>query len=190
MRIYPTPYDNIRGKLKTGDLVFFGGRDNVWSWLIRFFTISEYSHVAIVLRTEEGRVVLMESTTLDTGNGKKTRGVQRTYLSERIATYKGLVDIATLSSAVRCDFDARQCEQKLLELEGKPYDTWGAGLSGLGQYLRIPGRERLNALFCSELADAGHRAGGLRHGKDHTPTPEELSRRPIFDAFWRVKEVA
>jgi hypothetical protein len=187
MRTYPAKYAAIRGRLKTGDLVFFGGNGFV-SRFIRFMTRSKYSHVAIVLKSEDERVVLMESTTLDTGNGKKIRGVQRTYLSERIATYDGLVDIAPLSRSVRFDFDAKQCEEKLLSLEGEEYDALGAGLAGLGQYLRIPGRGRLDSLFCSELADAGHRAGGLRHGKDHTPTPEELSRRPIFEAFYCVKE--
>jgi hypothetical protein len=183
MKVIKAAYDAIRPRLKTGDVVFFGGYDGWLSRLIRWGTLSSYSHAAIVWRADGDRLLLMESTTL---LGKA--GVQRTYLSERAADYRGIVDIAPLSSDARRSFDADACAEFLASVEGRPYDTWGAGLSGLGQYLRIPGRERYNALFCSELVDAAHRAGGLRIGKDHTPTPEELSRRKIHEAFYRVKE--
>jgi hypothetical protein len=75
----------------------------------------------------------------------------------------------------------------LESVKGRPYDRRGAGLSGLGQWLRIPGRLRDDALFCSELADVAHCAGGLVYGKDRTPTPEELIRRPIYGSVHRIK---
>lgn len=181
----PAQYEDIRPTLKTGDLVFFGGHDGFVSAAIRFLTASPYSHVAIVLRSYEGRVVLMESTTLLEGK----RGVQRTLLSERIDRYRGLVDVATLSDSARMLLNASICASFLERCEGKPYDTGGALLSGLGQWLRIPGRQRLDSLYCSELADAAHVAGGLIVGRDRTPTPEEMAERPIFAEFYRVRDV-
>ena len=181
--VHPTTYAAIREMVGTGDLVFFAG-DGFISRLIRFCTLSPYSHVAVVLRTEGDRVVLMESTSLGDG----FRGVQRTYLSDRLRDYNGRADIATLSMDARHMLNSRLAAQFLMKCEGKPYDARGAFWAGVGQLLRIPGKERLDSLFCSELADAAHRAGGLCVGDDHTPTPEEMAERPIIDSFWRVKE--
>lgn len=186
MIIHRSTYEVMRPRLKTGDVAFFGGHDGWVSKLIRWGTLSAYSHAAIVYRTDGDRVLLMESTTLLAGKS----GVQPTVLSERIRTYKGIVDIAPLSRDARRGFDVAACEEWLQSVNGRPYDRKGAGLSGLGQYLRIPGRERADALFCSELVDLAHRAGGLLVGSDHTPTPKELSQRPIYAGFYRVREGA
>ena len=179
-------YDGIRRLVDTGDLVFFAGNGFI-SRLIRFATLSPYSHVAIVLRTAANdRVTLMESTSLMKG----VRGVSMTYLSERLKDYEGRADIAILSKDARATLNAEACRDFLYRCVGKPYDTRGAFWAGVGQLFRIPGKERLDSLFCSELADAAHRAGGLCVGGDHTPTPEELAQRPIIGAFYRVKEAA
>ena len=111
-----------------------------------------------------------------------------TYLSERLKDYEGRADIAILSKDARATLNAEACRDFLYKCVGKPYDTRGAILAALGQWFRIPGKEREDSLFCSELADASHRAGGLCIGEDRTPTPEEMARRPIIDSFWRVKE--
>lgn len=180
------PYAAIRERMNTGDLVFFAGNGFV-SRIIRFFTLSAYSHVAIVLRTEAtDRVTLMESTSIMKG----VRGVSMTYLSDRLKDYEGRADIAILSKDARATLNAEACREFLYKCVGKPYDTRGALLSALGQWFRIPGKERLDSLFCSELADASHRAGGLCFGDDHTPTPEEMAERPIIEAFFRVREAA
>lgn len=184
MKVVQIRYESVRPHLKTGDVVFFGGKGGLFTSIIKLFTFSPYSHAAIVWRTEGDLVMLMESTTLLKG----TRGVQPTRLSERIADYKGLVDIAPLSPDARRKFDCELCAARLFELQGYPYDMRGAGFSGPGQWFRIPGKARHDALFCSELVDAAHCAAGLECGKDRTPTPEELSRRTIFSAFYRVKE--
>jgi hypothetical protein len=179
----PANYKQIRPLIKTGDVVAFGGTKDLVGIGIRVFTVSLHHHIAIVLRTEEDRVVLMESS----ANYGGVKGVGRTFLSKRIDETNGLVDILSLSPDARAKFDADKCAEFLLSVEGRPYDTWGAGLSGFGQWLRIPGRTRYNALFCSELADAGHVAGGLVVGRDRTPTPREIVERRIYHVAWRVK---
>jgi len=184
MIVHRASYPAIRPRLRTGDVVFFGGADGFWSKLIRWGTMSAYSHAAIVWKVEGEDVRLMESTTLLEG----MRGVRPTSLLNRIVGYKGIVDVAPLSKDARQFFDEKACADWLESVNGRPYDTRGAGISGIGQYLRIPGRERANALFCSELVDIAHRNGGLLVGRDHTPTPQELAKRPIFEAFYRVRE--
>lgn len=164
----------------------FGGTPDIVGRGIRFLTWSQYHHVAIVLRTEADRVALMEAS----ANYGGIKGVAPTFLSQRIADTNGFVDLYTLAPSVRTIFDAERCAAHLLSLEGRPYDKIGAGLSGLGQWLRIPGRQRENALFCSELVDAGHVAGGLIYGRDRTPTPREIIQRPIYGAAYRVKGAA
>lgn len=182
MTIKQSSYNDIRPFVQTGDIVAFGGRGGFISWGIQFVTRSDYSHVAIVRRTENDRIVLMESTSLLAGRS----GVIQTYLSERAHDYP-VVDVYRLAADRRIGFNADACDRYLLSVRGRPYDRRGAGLSGLGQYLRIPGRLRDNALFCSELADNAHVAGGLIYGRDRTPTPEELIRRPIYGAVHRIK---
>lgn len=182
MKIKQTSYNELRPYIQTGDIVAFGGKGGFISWGIQFVTRSNYSHVAIVRRTEENRVVLMESTSLL----KDRSGVIETLLSERAHDYP-VVDVYRLALKYRVPFRSDQCDRYLQSVKGRPYDRRGAGLSGLGQWLRIPGRLRDNALFCSELADNAHVAGGLIWGKDRTPTPEELVRRPIYGAAHRIK---
>jgi surface antigen len=182
MRIKQTSYNGLRPYIQTGDIVAFGGKGGFISRGIQFVTRSQYSHVAIVRRTEADRVVLMESTSLL----KDRSGVIETLLSERAHDYP-VVDVYRLAAKYRIPFNSAACDHYLQSVKGRPYDRRGAGLSGLGQWLRIPGRLRDDALFCSELADVAHCAGGLVYGKDRTPTPEELIRRPIYGSVHRIK---
>ncbi len=185
MKVNQSSYGDIRPFVQTGDIVAFGGASGFVSRGIQLVTRSIYSHVAIVRRTEDGRVVLMESTSLLSGRS----GVIETYLSDRANDYP-LVDVYRLYAGRRAVFNAEACDRYLQSVKGRPYDRKGAGLSGLGQWLRIPGRQRDNALFCSELADNAHCAGGLVYGRDRTPTPEELIRRPIWGSIHRIKGAA
>ena len=185
MKPVRSSYDDIRPFVQTGDIVAFGGGKGFISWGIQLVTGSEYSHVAIVRKTVDGRIVLMESTSLLSGRS----GVIETYLSDRANDYP-IVDLYRLYAGRRAVFDAAACDRYLQNVKGRPYDRKGAGLSGLGQWLRIPGKQRDNALFCSELADNAHCAGGLIYGRDRTPTPEELIRRPIYGAIHRIKGAA
>lgn len=183
MKPTPSTYHDIRDLLDTGDIIAFGGTRDFIGRTIRFFTRSAYHHVAVVYRSDADRVTLIESS----ANYGGVRGVGWTYLSQRIDDSAGTVDVFRLGCATRDAFDTASARQKCYELIGRPYDFKGAALSGLGQWLRIPGRMRHDALFCSELADAVHAAGGIRHGRDWTPTPEEIIKRPIYGAIYRIK---
>lgn len=58
-------YQNIRSKIKTGDLVFFSNRgwktwSDIESQIVRFFTRSNFSHVGMAY-VQSGRVLILEA---------------------------------------------------------------------------------------------------------------------------------
>jgi hypothetical protein len=173
-------YSDIRDMLDTGDVVAFGGGGGIVGRVIRAATFSKHHHVAVVYRNEADRITLLESSM----NYGGVRGVGFTYLSQRMEESDGIVDVLKLGNvAINRAAAQRKCEALL----GRKYDYVFALLSGFGQWLRIPGRQRLDALFCSELVDAVHVAGGLVVGRDRTPTPAQIIKRPIYAACWRIK---
>ena len=96
----PTPYNSIRSRLDTGDIVLFSGKGRI-SHGIKWLTNSRWSHVGMVVNlTEWNQIVLWESTTLsdltDIETGKATKGVQMVFLSDRLRTYEGDVAIRRL----------------------------------------------------------------------------------------------
>lgn len=176
-------YQDIRSSLLSGDLVFFDGDDGLFSWVIRKFT-GRPTHVAILLRTEDERWVLMESTTLNEGK----RGVQRSYLSERIQAYRGRVWIGMLSPEARKQIEVSVLQAWLEKQEGKRYDMAGAIYSGLDQLVRfLPDSKYSRAFFCSRLAMAALRIAGLQIVEEYSPTPHQLCRMPLFSVFRQVK---
>lgn len=84
MRI--TPYDEIRDKLLTGDVVFCAGR--YWfSRLISLSTGSPITHAGIVIRLDEvDRVLLLEAV--------EVAGVRLQPLSRLADSYRGMVFVA------------------------------------------------------------------------------------------------
>ena len=96
-------YQQLRKKIKTGDLVLFSGKGGVSDW-IKLFTGSKFSHIGLALvlsDDDQDMVLLLESTTLndieDIESGQIRRGVQLVPLSERVRTYKGKVYLRPLS---------------------------------------------------------------------------------------------
>lgn len=93
MAVAVTGYSEIRGKLKTGDLVLMAG-DSLFSTAIKMFSKGSWSHVGMVLRSEKPDMVMLWESTLptkarDVDTGKFLMGVQTVLLSERIKTYEG-----------------------------------------------------------------------------------------------------
>ena len=82
-------YHQIRESLQDGDLIAFGGRGGASS-LIKLFTRSNVSHVALILKsvleTGERLNMIIESTTLDGYSG-----VIINRLSNRLKNYDGEV---------------------------------------------------------------------------------------------------
>lgn len=158
-------YENIRTKLKTGDIVLFSGKGGV-STGIKWFTGSKWSHVGMALRLPEWEIVLLwESTTLndiaDIESGKEKKGVQLVPLSQRISTYSGEVSIRLLDvertsdmmkdlSVLRAEIKGRPYEKDKIELVKAAYDgPFGANT------------EDLSSLFCSEMVAEAYQRMGL-----------------------------
>jgi hypothetical protein len=180
-------YNEIRKKIKTGDIVLFSGKGGI-SHGIKLVTNSKWSHVGMVLRLPDSKAVfLWESTTLsnlkDAIDGKTKKGVQLVLLSERLRSYGGEVNVRHLENyqvtrkeymklmGLREQARNRPYEKDRLELIKAAYD------GPLGH-----NEEDLSSLFCSELvAEAYQRLGLLREPPNGLPsneyTPKDFSDR-------------
>ena len=177
-------YTQIRNKLETGDIVLFSGKGGI-SAGIKWFTISKWSHVGMVVRLPDWNMVLLwESTTLsniaDVMDGKAKQGVQLVALSERLRTYGGEAAIRRLSvkrtaamnnalMRLRQEVKGRPYETSKVELVKAAYDGWWG-----------ENTENLSSLFCSELvAEAYQRMGLLSNAKralaSNEFTPKDFS---------------
>ncbi len=166
-------YNSMRESLKTGDLVLFAGRGLV-SGFIRWFTKSEFTHIGMVVRSEEYDMLLLwESTTLSKikdVHGTAKQGVAIRPLSEVIENYEGRVGIRSLVNPLskeqivelvktRAEFKGRNYEENKLELFKSAYDFIGGH-----------NEEDLSSLFCSELVAEAYQRMGLFY--ENTPSNE------------------
>ena len=118
--------------------VIFGRRPAVGSWLIRFFTWSDWSHCGIAL--QNGMVL---HTTWP-------KGVHLTPIEEWVATYPAheVIDVP-----LEYELSAEVWSRNQL---GKPYD-----LSGLIAFSTHRNWQEDDKWFCSELVGAALVKGGL-----------------------------
>ena len=182
-------YDDIRPGLQTGDIVLFSGKGSI-SDIIKRVTACKWSHVGMVLKSEDWDMALLwESTTLsniaDLESGVPRQGVQLVPLSARLASYDGEVSIRALTTplissqretlkAFRKEMTGRAYEEDKLELARSAYDGWGGG-----------NREDLSSLFCSELvAEAFQRIGLLSEAipsNEYTPKDFSTEARKVMN---------
>ena len=181
-------YEDLRGQLKTGDVLLFSGKGRI-SEGIKFFTLSKWSHVGMVYRLDDpldpkGSVFCWESTTLsnvvDADTGKLTKGVQRVELSERLERCFATgyeISVRPLSQSLtddmikalnlfRHEVSGRPYEKDKMELIKSAYDGW------LGE-----NKEDLSSLFCSELVAEAYQRMGLLTEKlpSNEYTPKDFS---------------
>lgn len=168
-------YLEIRNELNTGDIVLFSGRDPI-STVIKWATRSKWSHVGMVIRSQELDMVLLWESMLigaikDVQSHTVKQGVQLVALSERIKSYSGIVGTRRLEdvdmtpdrikdlAVFRAEIKDRPYEEDKIELMKSAYD----GSFGNNE-------EDLSSLFCSEMvAEAYQRMGLLT---DNTPSNE------------------
>lgn len=160
-----TAYEKIRSKLKTGDIVLFGGRSSL-SIGIRWATRSPWSHVGMVVRVKEIRTILLwESTVLndirDIATGKETKGVQLVPLSQRVKSYDGNIAVRLLKLK-RSDAMLKSLSTLREELKGRPYDDDMITLlrAAYDGPFGDNGHD-LSTLFCSELIAEAYQRMGL-----------------------------
>ena len=154
-------YEEIRARLKTGDLVLFSGRGAL-SRGIKRVTRSMWSHVGMVLYLlEEDGVWLWESTKLSTLkdhiSGRRREGVQLVPLSQRLREYRGTVAIRLLDRPPTDDeYDRFNAFRRLVSR--RPYERsyWELLRAAFGWNVK----EDASSFFCSELVAESYQSFG------------------------------
>lgn len=143
-------YHEIREDIQDGDIIAFGGRGAI-SNLIKLFTRSNVSHVALILKSalESGERLnmIIESTTLD---GYSEVVINR--LSNRLRNYQGEVWWLPLRQELRDNANWEGAYEWLKSQKRKAYDNVQA--IGAGLDLILNNKEDFDKLFCSELCCA------------------------------------
>lgn len=150
-------YHEIRKDIQDGDVIAFGGRGMV-SNLIKLFTRSNVSHVALMMRaiskTGERLNQIIESTTLDNYSG-----VVVNRLSNRLKGYDGEAWWLPLKQEFRNKARGEDAYKWLVKQKRKTYDTWQAIGSGLD--LLLNNNEDYDKLYCSEIISAFFEERGI-----------------------------
>lgn len=176
--------EQMRAKLKTGDIVLFSGKGGI-SAGIKWATLSRWSHVGmIVVLPEYDFVTVWESTTLsslvDLDTKVPHKGVQLVPLSSRIEGYDGEVAVRPLEGISFGESDLKNLMQLRREVSGREYEQDQIELIKAA-YDGPLGRnsEDLTSLFCSELlAEAYQRLGLLSEEKPSNEyTPADFSEK-------------
>lgn len=172
-------YDDVREKIRNGDILLYKGRGFV-SWAIKFFTRSEYSHAGIAVWWYD-RLMVMEAL---------SKGVIVNPLRRSVGRYKGSVEWWTLKK----DFDINNDDRKKMiifaqEELGKDFAFWGLFLFALVISFVIPlGKKdfltREKRLFCSlYVAEIYNKADrDLRKGlPDRFTSPADISKSSLLE---------
>jgi len=186
-------YADVREDMRPGDVIAFSGKSNVHE-LIKSAISSDVTHVAVVLSAPpptEGKpppeLCIIESASL-------YGGVTINPLSERLASYEGIVWWLPLSEAVRARMDLQAFQDFLLQQEHKPYDVPQAIKSALDRLDHGVGQlthnvEDFAELFCSELIAAALEASGaISHLNASEVTPQDLCMFSIYQPdYYQLK---
>lgn len=179
------PYDGMRRKLQTGDLVFCSG-SYFFSQAIQKFTKSVWSHVGMIYRDPTlERVFVLESETLI--------GVRLAPLSKYLKDYHGKnrpyrgniviarvhpeIDRAELNHAISFGMD---------ELT-KPYDNLEIARIGMRIMFKISRRSRDRKYICSELVYECFNSIGLPFTlRDEYVSPDDIWMDGQVQTLFRI----
>ena len=168
--------------LNTGDLLLFSGHSGT-SESIKWMTISNFSHVGVVLR-EGAHLHLWESTTLDDIRDRATntfhQGVQLVPLAERVSSYEGEIAARRLQGVTLSRDYLNRFAALRDELKGRPYET--STVEALKAAHDGPfgeNQRNVTSLFCSELAAETYQALGVldRELPSNEYIPADFSQR-------------
>lgn len=170
----------ILEEARSGDLVLFAGRGLI-SATIRFFTRSRWTHVGLVLRADDGELLLLESTNTgessDIGLGRPVRGVQLVRLADKLAAYDGAVALRRLEMDERPPgFDEAVRDIATLWRYRGYKDFTTTLLLDLLSANRRP--QRVHRLFCSELVAETYKRLGImcRRARSSRYVPGDFAR--------------
>ncbi|MCP3686626.1 MAG: hypothetical protein GY861_28645 [bacterium] len=160
----PLNYKNIRGDIKTGDILLFSG-NSLLSKIIKLTTRSNWSHVGMAIESSEHDMMLIwESTVRQKKNSRgifPQVGVQISTLSQKVDEYDGIVAVRHLEK----EFDSDMTKELKLfrrEAENTPYgfDIKELLLAVYDGPLGLNIQD-LSGLFCSELIAETYKRVGL-----------------------------
>jgi hypothetical protein len=179
------PYDQVRGVLRTGDLLFCSG-SYFFSHLIQRFTRSVWSHVGIIYRDERlQRVFVLES---ETGIGVRLAPLSK-YLRDyhgRRRPYRGQVVAARVTTPLDDAALSRVISAGMDELT-KPYDNWEILRIALRILLRVSRRAHDRKYICSELVELCYRQAGVRFKlQDNFVSPIDIWLDPAVERTHRL----
>ena len=140
-RINSLDSEELINSLDSGDLLLFQGKHSIVSSIIRCFTNSKWTHVAMVLKNPTfindklKGLYLWESgeeSFPDSENNEYKYGIQIVDLKEKIKTYDGVIAIRKLT----CNKENFETKLKLIHdsVHNKPYDVelWDFIMTKLG----------------------------------------------------------
>ena len=144
-----TPYEKIRGFLKTGD-IFFSSGSYAFSGIIQKLTKSTCSHVAVIYKDEElGRVLVLEA--------EPRIGIRLIPLSKYLHDYKGTkrpykgqIVLSKLNIAVERENFNRGISFGFDQLT-RQYDNYEIVRIMIRILFHISKREKNRSYICSEL---------------------------------------
>jgi hypothetical protein len=192
-------YEKVRDDMKPGDIIAFSGKGH-FSEIIKWATRAPVSHVGIILQSQildmekgDNRFFnqIIESTSL-----KNFSGVTINRLSDRIRTYGGEMWWLPLSDGSREKLNRKKFYDYLLRQDRKPYDMPQAIKSALDTLDNVPllgkathNKEDFSKFFCSELATAGLKKGGvISRINSSEVTPIDLCKFKIYkDGYHQIK---
>lgn len=192
-------YSIIRSELKTGDLVLFSGK-GAFSDIIKYGTLSKFSHVGMVMRIPEyDFLTIWECTTLnnvtDLDSNLPRKGVQLVPLSDRVQKYSGDIAIRQLKGASLPSGTLLKLMELRKQLCGKSYERDKIQL--LKSAYDGPfghNNEDLSSIFCSELVAEAYQCLGLltdeKASNEYTPADfSEKKMRKLGHNFFLSDEV-
>ena len=143
-------YHEIREDIQDGDIIAFGGK-GMTSNLIKLFTRSNVSHVALIMKAKLDNSnplnMIIESTTLDGYSG-----VVINRLSNRLKDYQGEAWWLPLRQDLRSRGNWDEAYEWLKAQKRKAFDPMQA--IGAGLDLLLNNKEDFDKFFCSELCCA------------------------------------
>ncbi len=180
-----TPYDKIRGFLKTGDIVFCSG-GYLFSKIIQRLTKSTWSHVAVVYKDEElGRVLLLEAEPFVGIRLIPLSKYLRDYKGKK-RPYKGKIFVTRLNIPIDKEDLNTGISFGLDELT-RPYDNREIFRIMLRILFKMGKRERNRNYICSELVrDVYAKAKIIFQLRDSYISPDNLWKDERVEQRYRV----
>jgi hypothetical protein len=186
-------YEDLRGRIGTGDVVLFSGLDGIGTFLRRF-TVSPYSHVAVAFKNETGPTIFHSNVIpfYDVMRHDTTNGTQLNPY-EYLKAYKDgwVIWRPIVIEDSRLPWVNEQFLKAIKSWTGRPFPPYGEIIPNyIRGLLGFPKEPRDGDRVCTEVvAEAYQEAGLLMYNTTpHSYTPGDFSelRTKLEDSAFKV----